>query len=317
MKAAVYTTYGKPDVIRIIDVPKPTPKDNEVVVNVKATTVTSGDWRMRAGDPFVMKVYNGLFKIKRTILGHEFSGVVESTGKNVTRFKRGDSIFGTTGEGAGAHAEYVAVPADGVIINKPATIADEHAAALPIGALTALFFLRKAEIQPGQKVLIYGTSGSVGTYAVQLAKHFGAEVTGVCSTTNLELVRSLGANNVIDYHKEDFTLIGKEYDVIFDAVGKASFGRAKKVLKQNGVYLTVAMNLTLILQAIMHSITGKYRLISEVSKMTAEELQFITRLVELGELKPVIDCIYSLSDIQTAHKHAQTGHKKGNIVIKL
>lgn len=317
MKAIVYKKYGGPKVLLIEEVERPIPQDNEVLVKVNATTVTAGDWRMRAGDPFVIRLYNGLFKIKRTVLGHEFSGVVDSVGKNVTRFKKGDHIFGGTGAGAGAHAEYVAVPANGAIEEKPQSMSDENATALPIGALTALFFLRQANIKPGQKVLVYGSSGSVGTYAVQLAKHFGAEVTGVCSSVNIELVGSLGADNVIDYRTEDFTLAGKEYDVIFDAVGKASFASAKNVLKRNGTYLTVAMSLTLMLQSVIAAIRGKYKLISTISKMTTEELQFIAQLVENGELKPVIDCTYPLSDIQTAHEHAQTGHKKGNIIIKL
>jgi NADPH:quinone reductase-like Zn-dependent oxidoreductase len=287
-----------------------------VVVKVNATTMTAGDWRMRAGDPFVIKLYNGLFKIKRTVLGQEFSGVVDSVGKNVTRFNKGDYIFGGTGDSAGGHAEYVAVPADGAIVHKPESMTNENAAALPIGALTALFFLRQADIKPGQKVLIYGASGSVGTYAVQLAKHFDAEVTGVCSSTNLEMVRSLGADKLIDYRQEDYAKNGEEYDVIFDAVGKTSFGTGKNALKLKGAYLTVAMSFTLMLQSVINSITGQYQFVSAVTKMTAEELLFLTKLVETGELKPVIDCTYPLSDIQTAHRHAQTGRKKGNIVIR-
>jgi NADPH:quinone reductase-like Zn-dependent oxidoreductase len=316
MKAAVYTEYGKPEVVQVKEVPKPIPDDNEVVVKVNATTMTAGDWRMRAGDPFVIKLYNGLFKIKRTVLGQEFSGVVDSVGKNVTRFNKGDYIFGGTGDSAGGHAEYVAVPADGAIVHKPESMTNENAAALPIGALTALFFLRQADIKPGQKVLIYGASGSVGTYAVQLAKHFDAEVTGVCSSTNLEMVRSLGAAKLIDYRQEDYAKNGEEYDVIFDAVGKTSFGTGKNALKLKGAYLTVAMSFTLMLQSVINSITGQYQFVSAVTKMTAEELLFLTKLVETGELKPVIDCTYPLSDIQTAHRHAQTGRKKGNIVIR-
>jgi NADPH:quinone reductase-like Zn-dependent oxidoreductase len=316
MKAAVYTEYGKPEVVQVKEVPKPIPDDNEVVVKVNATTMTAGDWRMRAGDPFVIKLYNGLFKIKRTVLGQEFSGVVDSVGKNVTRFNKGDYTFGGTGDSAGGHAEYVAVPGDGAIVHKPESMTNENAAALPIGALTALFFLRQADIKPGQKVLIYGASGSVGTYAVQLAKHFDAEVTGVCSSTNLEMVRSLGADKLIDYRQEDYAKNGEEYDVIFDAVGKTSFGTGKNALKLKGAYLTVAMSFTLMLQSVINSITGQYQFVSAVTKMTAEELLFLTKLVETGELKPVIDCTYPLSDIQTAHRHAQTGRKKGNIVIR-
>ena len=315
MKAAVYTEYGKPEVVQIKDVKKPVPQDNEVIVKVNATTVTAGDWRMRAGNPFVIRMYNGLFKIKRTVLGHEFSGVVDSVGKDVVQFKKGDSIFGTASKNAGAHAEYVAVSADGALVHKPANIRDEDAAALPVGASTALYFLQKANIKPGQKVLIYGASGSVGTYAVQLAKYFNAEVTGVCSQKNAELVRSLGADKVIDYQKEDFTANGEEYDVIFDAVGKASFDKSRNALKDKGVYLTVGMDVNFMLHSVMNAVTGNYKLISGVTKLTAEELYFLTNLMEDGTLKPVIDRTYSLSDIQFAHKHAETGHKRGNIVI--
>ena len=315
MKAAIYTSYGEPEVVNLMDLPKPTAKDHEVVVKVNAATVTSGDWRMRAGVPFAIRIYNGLFKLKRTVLGHEFSGVVDRVGAQVTRFKVGDPVFGTTGEGAGAHAEFVAVPADGIIALKPDAIPDEKAAALPVGALTALYFLRQADVRKGQKVLIYGASGSVGTYAVQLAKHFGGEVTAVCSGANVEWVRSLGAGKVIDYQKEDFTQKKDSYDVVFDAVGKASFRKSQNALKPRGIYLTVAMDLNLIFQSILTSLTKRYKLISTVSKPTLDDFRIIIDLAEQGSLSPVIDRTYRLSEIQQAHRHAETGHKKGNLVL--
>ncbi|MCB9192845.1 MAG: NAD(P)-dependent alcohol dehydrogenase, partial [Flavobacteriales bacterium] len=253
MKAAVYTKYGTPEVVQVKEVPKPVTQENEILVKVEAATVTAGDWRMRAGNPFAIRLYNGLFKLKRTILGHEFSGVVESVGKNVTQFKVGDAVFGTTGDGAGAHAEFVTVPADCIIVRKPDDIPHEKAAALPVGALTALYFLQQANVKRGQKVLIHGASGSVGTYAVQLAKHFGAGVTAVCSGTNVELVRSLGADKVIDYRKEDFTTQTDTYDIVFDAVGKASFSKSKNTLKLKGTFLTVAMSLPLMFQLVLTS----------------------------------------------------------------
>ena len=317
MKAAVYSQYGTPEVVKIQEATKPLPKDNEILVKVHTTTVTSGDWRMRAGDPFAIRLYNGLFAPKRTILGHEFSGVVDSVGKDVTHCKSGDPVFGLAGGEAGAHAEYVVVPADGTVAPKPASISDATAAALPNGAMTALFFLKQANIQPGQKVLINGASGSVGTYAVQLAKYFGAEVTAVCSTRNVELVRSLGADNVIDYTQYDFTNNPEQYHVIFDAVGKASYNKSKKVLRKQGIFLTVAMSIPLLLQSVVASWVGKKKLITAIAKMTPEDLRFVIQLVEKGQLRVVVDRRYSFSDISNAHEHAQTGHKIGNLVLEL
>lgn len=315
MKAAKYTSYGKPEVVKMMEIPTPNPKENEILVKVIATTVTAGDWRMRAGNPFIMRFYNGFFHIKRTILGHEFSGVVESVGNNVSHLKKGDPVFGYTGSNAGAHAEYVVLNEIAVISHKPTKIEDTIAAALPVGASTALHFLKKANIKQGQKVLIYGASGSVGTYAVQLARHFGASVTAVCSKANSDLVQSLGAEKVIDYQKQDFTKGHEKYDIIFDAVGKTSFGKSKKVLNSGGAFLTVGMDISLLFQSITNAVTKKYRIISGVAKIKADELQFLTKLIENGVLKPVIDSIYSLSEIQKAHERAESGHKRGNIVI--
>ncbi|OJJ15409.1 NAD(P)-dependent alcohol dehydrogenase [marine bacterium AO1-C] len=315
MKASVYTRYGNPEVVHIQEIAKPTPENNEIVVKVNATSMTAGDWRMRAGEPFAIKLYNGLRKPKRTILGHEFSGVVEAVGQAVTRFKVGDHIFGGTGDKAGAHAQYVVVPEDGPLVLKPENMPDADAAALPVGATTALFFLRKANIQQGQQVLIYGASGSVGTFAVQIAKYFGAEVTAVCSTANIPLVQSLGATKVIDYTKEDFSEQAKKYDVVFDAVGKSNFAQGKKALKPKGIYATVAVDLSLLFQSFFTALTGKYKLITGVSKPTTARLSFLVKLFDKQALKVVIDRTYAFSDIQLAHRHAQSGHKKGNIVI--
>lgn len=315
MKAAVYTSYGKPEVVQVKDLPKPAPKSKEIVVKVNATTVTAGDWRMRAGNPFVMRFYNGLFKVKRTVLGHEFSGVVDSIGEDVRQFKKGDAVFGYAGSTAGAHAEYLVVSSEGVVSHKHIDIDDKDAAALPVGASTALHFLQKANIKQGQNVLIYGASGSVGTYAVQLANYFGASVTAVCSQANEELVRSLGADNVIDYRKQDFTKCNDKFDVIFDAVGKTSYGKSKKVLKSEGFYLSVGMSVSMMLYTALNALTKRHQLISGVAKLTVENLQFLTNLVQVGSLKPVIDRTYSLSEIQKAHQHAESGHKRGNLVV--
>ena len=320
MKAVVYEKYGSPDVLELKEVNKPAPKDNEVLIKVYATTVTVADFRSRSFTVppafwLPARIALGFRKPKKPILGVELAGEVESVGKDVKRFKQGDQVFAATLISYGAYAEYKCLPEDAAIAIKPSNLTYEEAAALPIGARTALHFLRKANIQPGQKVLVYGASGSVGTYAVQLARYFGAEVTGVCSTSNIELVKSLGAAQVIDYTAEDFSKNGEMYDVIFEAVDKSSFSACMKVLKKDGIYLNVTAPLPS-LQMLWTKMTSSKKLfLGENPPEKAEDLNFLKELVEAGRLKPVIDRRYPLEQIVEAHRYVDKGHKKGNVVI--
>ena len=317
MKAVICIKYGSPDVLQLKEIAKPVPKDNEVLVKVSATTVTSGDLPRRRGDPFISRFFFGLIRPKKkmNILGSELAGEIEAVGKDVKRFKEGDQVFGLTGWSLGAYAEYKCLPEDGVLAIKPANITYEEAAAIPFGATTALFFLRRVNIQSGQKVLIYGASGSIGTFAVQLAKYFGAEVTGVCSTTNLEMVESLGVDKAIDYTKEDFSKSGETYDVIFDVVRKSSFAHSKRALKKKGIYLSTDMGLALILQMLWTSVTGSKKVIIGISSNNTEGLIFLKELIETGKLKPILDRTYTLEQITYAHSYVEKGHKKGNVII--
>jgi len=297
MKAIVCTKSGPPDVLEMREVDKPMPKESEVLIRVHAATVTIGDVMLRKLHPLLYLPMR-LFGVKsKKIPGHEFAGVIESAGKDVKRFTLGEQVFGTTtGLSVGANAEYVCLPEEwpsGVLALKPTNMSYEEAAAVPVGGMAALYILKKGNIQKGQKVLINGASGSVGTYAVQLAHYFGAEVTGVCSNKNIEMVKSLGADKVIDYTQEDFTKNGQTYDVIFDAVGKSSETESKDSLKENGIFLTV--------QSTTHE--------------DMENIIFLKELVEMGKIKAVIDRCFPLEQVAEAHRYVETGHKKGNVVI--
>jgi len=325
MKAIVYTKYGPPEVLKIEEVDKPVPEDNEVLIKIHATAVTSEDCTFRKGDQFKARLFVpglGLIRPKKHILGMYLAGEIEAAGKDVKRFKEGDSVYGNAPRW-GANAEYICLPEDEALAMKPATITYEEAAAVCGGVLTALPFIRdKGHIQSGQKVLIYGASGSVGTSAVLLARYFGGEVTGVCSTANLELVKSLGADKVIDYTKEDFTKSGKTYDIIFDAVGKSSFSRCKSSLKQRGIYLTTVPTLALLLQMLWTSKIGSKRAMIAFTGLRppsekTKDLVFLRELIESGKFKAVIDRTYPFEKMAEAHRYVDQGHKKGNVVITL
>lgn len=310
MKAIVCTRYGPPDVLQLKEVEKPIPKDNQILVRVRATTVTSGDVRVRKADPFIVRLFFGLTKPKRPILGSDLAGQVEAVGKDVRRFKPGDQIFGG---GIRTYAEYTCVKEDGPRAIKPANVTFEEAAAIPWGAGCSLYFLRRGGIREGQKVLIYGASGSLGTAAVQLAKYFGAEVTGVCSGANLELVKSLGADEVIDYTKQDFAARAT-YDLVYHTVGKISFSRGLRSVKRGGAYVS-ALSLAPILRRLWAAIAGRKKVVGGIAKVKAEDIVFLKELVEAGKLRPVIDRRYPFEQIAEAHRYVEQGHKKGNVVI--
>jgi len=310
MKAIVYTEYGPPDVLQLKEVAKPTPKDNEVLIRTHATTVTSGDWRARSldvpvGFGLISRLVFGILRPRQPILGTELAGDVESVGKDVNKFRVGDQVFASSGAGMGCHAEYKCMPEDGAVVLKPANLTYDEAAAIPFGGTTALDFFRRAKLQNGERVLVNGASGGVGTAAVQLAKHFGADVTGVCSTTNVELVKSLGASHVIDYTKEDFTENGEGYDIIVDTVGTAPFSRSKRSLKERGRLLLVLGGLPDILWMPWVSMTSSKKIIAGPATARVEDLRFLAELAEGGEFRPVIDRRYPLEQIAEAQRMAR------------
>ncbi len=325
MKAIVWTKYGPPDVLQLKEVEKPTPKDNEVLIRIYATTISAGDCEMRSMKVAIlyrlfMRLYIGLRKPKRiTILGMELAGEIESVGNDVKRFKKGDQVFAATGIiGTGAYAEYICLPEkpeEGVMEIKPTNMTYEEATAVPVGGLEALHFIRQGNIQSGEKVLINGAGGTIGTFAVQLAKYFGAEVTGVDSTEKLDMLRSIGADQVIDYTQEDFTKSGETYDFILDVVSKSSFSGSIRSLKQNGRYRIANPGLSQMVRGRWTSMTSSKKVLFGSVKEKTEDLIFLKELIEAGKIKSVIDRSYPLEQTAEAHRYVETGHKKGHVVI--
>lgn len=296
MKAVVYEKYGTPDVLELKVISKPIPKENEVLIKVHATTVSAGDWRLRKADPFLARIFNGLFKPRRVkVLGFELSGIIEEVGKNVQVFKPGDHVFASCGLRFGGYAEYACLPVNDLIAIKPTNMTFEEAATVPVGGLTALRFLRQSKIKKGDKILIYGASGSVGTFAVQIAKSFGAEVTAVCSNANINMVTQLGAKQIIDYTKTDFTKTDTRFDIVFDAVGKMAKFQCKRLLKSGGKYVSVNSN----------------------AKSNTDDLLVLKKMIESSKLITVIDRRYTLEQIREAHTYVESFRKKGNVVINV
>ncbi len=317
MKAAVYTQYGPPEVLQLHEAEKPSPKDNEILIRLEATAVNSGDLRIRKADPFGVRLFFGLLKPKINILGSVFSGEIEGVGKDVKLFKAGDQVFGHTDMRFGAYAEYLCFSEGGTVAIKPDSINYTEAAVIPFGGASALHFIKKATIKPGQKVLINGASGAVGSAAIQLAKYFGASVTGVCSTANIELVKSLGADNVIDYTKADFLQTGETYDIIWDTVNKIPFSQGIKSLNKNGILILSSAGMSEMLQGFWSSMTSSKKVLTGVISHNAEDINFLKKLIEANKLKPVIDRIYPLEQIAEAHAYVEKGHKKGNVAIAI
>ncbi len=324
MKAVIHSKYGPAHELQIMEANKPFPRSNEVLVRIVATTVTSTDCNVRnftfvpKSFLFFARLMFGFRKPRIEILGIDFAGEVETVGRDVKIFKRGDHVFGSNGVRFGTHAEYVCVPENGAIVKKPAEISWEEAASVSLAGNTALFFIRDlAKINSGQKILIHGASGAIGTYAVQLAKYYGAEVTAVCSSVNVALVKSIGADRVIDYTKEDFSSTHERYDFVFDVVGKTTFSQSKRILTPKGIYLKNTPEIGDFFKMLRTKIFGGKRVMCGESSESAENLKFLTELIKTGKLKPVIDRIYKLEEIAEAFNYAESGHKKGNIIIHI
>lgn len=321
MKAAVRTEYGPPEVLHMAEMPKPTPKDNEVLIKIYATTVTSGDCRVRglnvpAGFGLIIRLAMGVWRPRQTVLGSEFAGVVEAIGSKVTGFKVGDRVFGMSGASMGANAQYKCAAENGPLAHIPPNLSYEEAAALPFGGTTALDFFRRGGLKAGDKLLVNGASGAVGVAAVQLARHFGAEVTAVCSGANADMVRTLGAQHVIDYTRQDFTASGEQYDVIMDMVGTAGFARSKNSLRKGGRLLLVIATLGQMVSSAWESAGGK-KVIAGPGSERAEDVKLLAKLAQEGHLKPVIDRQYPLEQLAAAHRYVETGRKRGSVTIKV
>ncbi len=317
MKAIVYTKYGSPDVLELKEVPKPIPKDDEILVKIYASAVSTGDARLRRADPFFIRLFFGILKPNLPILGGSLAGEIESVGKNVSRFKAGDQIFASTGRNMRTHAEYTTLSEDGLIAFKPKNISYEEIACIPFGDATSYYFLKKANIQAGQKLLIIGASGSLGVAAVQLGKYFGAEVHAVCSTANVDLVKSLGAVRVFDYTSEDFIESGESYDIIFDTVGKMSVKEFLKVLSKNGQLILAAGLIAQMLQGAWASLTKKVKILAGEMKESRADMEFLASLYERGEMRAVIEKTYSLEEAREAHRLVDSGRKKGNVILSI
>lgn len=322
MKAVVAERYGPPEVLRIKEIATPTPKDNEILIRIHVTTVTSGDWRVRSqtvptGFGLIMRLVFGLRKPRQPILGSELAGVVAAIGRDVTRFKVGERVFAFSDFRMGCHADYIVLPQDGMVVATPPGLSDAAAAALSFGGTTALDFLRRGKVKSGDKLLVNGASGAVGTAVVQLARHVGAEVTGVCSGANIDLVRSLGAAHVIDYTQADFTRNGETYDLIVDTVGTAPFSRCRRSLKEGGRLLMVLAGLPEMLMSLWVSLTSGHTIIAGPAAVKLGDLQDLAALAEAGEFQAVIDRSYPLEQIVEAHRYVDTGRKKGNVIISV
>jgi len=319
MRASVYTKYGPAEVATILDVPKPEAKSNEVLVKVYASTVNRTDAGFRSAEYFISRFWTGLLRPKHQILGCEFSGVIEEIGEQVTQFKKGDKVFGFNDKTCGGHGEYLTIAETDAITTMPEGISFDVAAAISEGAHYALVDIRAAKVKPGQKVLVNGATGAIGSAAVQLLKHFGADVTAVCNTKNVELVKSLGADVVIDYQINDFTNTKQRYDFIFDAVGKSSYGKSKPLLTDKGIYISTELgkNAENIFYALFTPLFGGKKLLFPIPSINKEDIQFLKERVEKAEFKPVIDRHFKLEQIVEAYKYVETGQKTGNVIIKI
>ena len=319
MKAVVYTKYGPPEVAQLMEVTKPFPKDNELLIKVYSTTVNRTDSGFRSAEYFISRFWSGLLRPKYQILGCEFAGIIEDIGKSVTTFKKGDKVFGYNDKTCGGHGEYLTIAETDAVTNMPDNLSFDEAAALTEGAHYALVDIRAAKIEPGQNVLVYGATGAIGSAAVQLLKHFGAKITAVCNTKNVELIKSLGADVVIDYQTQDFTKTETKFQFIFDAVGKSSFGQCKPLLTEKGIYISTELgkNGENIFFALTTPLWGGKKLLFPIPSITKQDVIFLKELVQKGEYKPVIDRHYKLDQIVDAYKYVESGQKTGNVVIKI